>query len=180
MALHYNPPPGWQVPRGEWRPPLNWEPDPAWPPAPPDWNFWLDVDQKAKHRPRSGVRRKYLGAIAIVALVAIGVVANALNDGEPRRADTGSTTVDNQIPITRAPIQPTWSPTPTPVSTKVTVKAKPTAKPTTRPTTTKPVPKPTKKPVPTVPATAPPVRHTVAPPTCTVAPAPVGPQFCAG
>lgn len=37
----FNPPPGWETPRGGWSPPPDWQPDPSWPPAPEGWNFWV-------------------------------------------------------------------------------------------------------------------------------------------
>lgn len=41
MTYVFNPPPAWDVPDGEWRPPDGWVPDPSWPPAPDAWEFWI-------------------------------------------------------------------------------------------------------------------------------------------
>lgn len=37
----FNPPPGWQVPGGDWVPPEGWMPDPSWPAAPEGWQWWV-------------------------------------------------------------------------------------------------------------------------------------------
>lgn len=39
-GLRFNPPPGWDVPGGDWTPPPGWKADPSWPPAPQGWQFW--------------------------------------------------------------------------------------------------------------------------------------------
>lgn len=41
MAIRYNPPPGWDVPLENGRPPAGFTPNPSWPPAPDGWEFWL-------------------------------------------------------------------------------------------------------------------------------------------
>ena len=77
----FNPPPGWQVPRG-FEPGPNWTPDPVWPPAPPGWDFWTDVQSEPaakRPRPRSGVM---VGVLTfIVVLLVGGAVLLALNVG---------------------------------------------------------------------------------------------------
>lgn len=42
--LRFNPPPGWNVPAGDWTPPAGWKPDPDWPSAPSGWQFWLKAE----------------------------------------------------------------------------------------------------------------------------------------
>jgi hypothetical protein len=164
MALRYNPPPGWTVPQDDWRPPLDWMPDPSWPPAPELWEFWLDVEQKAKHRPRQRSRRRFFAVVAIVTLLAFGVMAkakvpNRVDSGERRVAPSPSLT---ENPIATTPPATSASPAPPP-TTKIQTSAakKPTSQPS--PTSAKPVPTvTTTSPTPT--ATVPnPIRHSVSP-----------------
>jgi hypothetical protein len=182
MALRYNPPPGWQVPRGDWRPPFDWEPEPSWPPAPPGWSFWLDGDQEAKHRPRPGSRRKHAAVLAIVALLGVGAAAKALDSGKTARTDPGSTSAGGEVQATNSrrdqaqdPARDfvhdhggTVTPVPTTTAAETKVKVTATAQPTSRPATTthKPVRR-TAAPTTTAPvvrSTVPnPVRHTVPP-----------------
>src|SRR5690348_17274506 len=42
MALHFNPPPSWPLPRGFFPPP-GWQPDPRWPRPPYQWPLWIGV-----------------------------------------------------------------------------------------------------------------------------------------
>jgi hypothetical protein len=45
MAYEFNPPPGWPKPEPGWQPPPGWRPPAGWPPAPPDWQYWVEVPE---------------------------------------------------------------------------------------------------------------------------------------
>jgi hypothetical protein len=84
MAMRYNPPPGWEVPPEDWTPPQDWKPDPSWPAAPEGWIFWLDPEQRGKHRPRPRVSRKVVVMAVIVALLGVGVTSYSLPSRGPQ------------------------------------------------------------------------------------------------
>ena len=84
MAKRYNPPPGWLVPVGEWRPSFAWQPDPSWPPAPVGWHFWVEPEPEpqsvAVAVPRQISRRHagaVIGAVVLAGLIAVGAVGLA-------------------------------------------------------------------------------------------------------
>lgn len=51
-GVRFNAPPGWDVPDGDWRPPVGWAPDPGWPPAPGGWQFWVPRIAEAEASPQ--------------------------------------------------------------------------------------------------------------------------------
>jgi hypothetical protein len=132
LAQRYNPPPGWEVPAGEdWTPPLDWQPDPSWPSAPDGWIFWLELEQKAKHRlkPKPRFSRTPVAVIVIIALFGVGAVTQSLKSQGSRGVALPS------IPApTLAGDQTGISSPPQPGATKVGTT--PTATPTIRPTDT--------------------------------------------
>lgn len=47
----FNPPPGWEIPGGDWAPPEGWTPDSSWPQAPAGWDFWVTVQEEVASTP---------------------------------------------------------------------------------------------------------------------------------
>ena len=127
MAQRYNPPPGWEVPAEDWTPPRDWTPDPSWPPAPDGWIFWLDLEQKAKHRQQSRFGRTSVAAIVIIALLGAGAATHSLSSQGPRGV---------ALPSIPAPTltQPAVNSSAQPGA--ITLRTTPTTAPTNQPTAT--------------------------------------------
>jgi hypothetical protein len=129
MALQYNPPPGWPVPAGGWKPPLDWHPDPSWPPAPDGWPFWLEPDSASGPQAdwKALLSPRFLAAVVVVGLIGVGAASSLHDSSKPQRASVAFTA--SSLPPTEptALPQPTVSPTPAETAAKVVKPAGPTA-----------------------------------------------------
>jgi hypothetical protein len=50
VAVAFRVPPGWPDPPPGWVPPRGWAPPEHWPPAPPGWEFYLELPTERDHR----------------------------------------------------------------------------------------------------------------------------------
>ena len=157
---HFNAPPGWpEPPNARWKPPKNWAPEEDWPPAPLDWPFWIDGEERRVRGPigRYGAPSlaplaKVAGGLLSVCVLVLFVLFGPFSGSDDTTQETGSPSATDTglpppptvslLPPGETTATPTVTPTPGPTPLVETVSPTPsTVSPSTSPdspTTTPP------------------------------------------